>query len=164
MDVDDVIIKAEYAEFLKRTGLDDTRPGYEIALTEPGRYRILLEHIEVHRYYMGLEKHRRVPRPEAAAHWYDTVYLPVIDAIRASGVLHEFPERTEADLYLWVAYHRELLRKRYGEMPPDEAVASRLAHRFSARPVTGWTRRVRRALRAAIEAARETPEPPGEEG
>ena len=49
-DVDDLIVKAEYAAFLKETQLDETRPEQRIELTEPGRYRILLEHIEVHRY------------------------------------------------------------------------------------------------------------------
>ncbi len=52
-DVDDLIIKAEYAHFLRETHLDETRPDQQIELTEPGRYKILLEHVEVHRYYLG---------------------------------------------------------------------------------------------------------------
>jgi len=85
VDVDDLIIKAEYAHFLEMTGLGDTRPDQDIALTEPGRYRILLEHIEVHRYYLGLLWEREPSLEEAAAGWFDTVYLPIIEAIEAAA-------------------------------------------------------------------------------
>jgi hypothetical protein len=160
INVDDLIIKLEYAEFQKVTHLDTTRQGQEIRLTEPGRYRILLEHVEVHRYYLGLEWHRTVSIEEAAADWYDNVYLPVVEAIRSTGVLEEFPNRTEADLYLWVAYHRERLRERYGVMPADAEVAAVLKDRFSGRPLGRLIKTIQRALRAARRAAAESPEPP----
>jgi hypothetical protein len=159
-DVDDLIIKAEYAAFLKEMQLDESRPGQRIELTEPGRYRILLEHIEVHRYYLGLQWKREPTVAEAAASWYDTVYLPIVEAIHETGILKEFPDRTEADLYLWVAYHRERLKGRYGVMPPDQEVAATLAVQFSDRPIARFVKMVARALRAAVEAATESPEPP----
>jgi hypothetical protein len=163
-DVDDLIIKAEYAHFLKKTQLNLTRPierapgGFE--LTAPGRYRILLDHIEVHRYYLGLQWEREPTLEEAAASWFDTVYLPVVEAIRASGIMRQFPQRTEADLYLWVAYHRERLKQRYGVMPPDREVAAGLAEQFSGRPITRFVKAVTRAITAAVKAAGESPEPP----
>ena len=160
VDVDDLIIKVEYAHFLEMTGLDDTRPEQDIALTEPGRYRILLEHIEVHRYYLGLLWEREPSLEEAASGWFDTIYLPIIEALRETEIVKEFPQRTEADLYLWVAYHRERLRERYGVMPPDREVAAALAEQFSGRPVARLARTVARAIRAALEAAGESPEPP----
>jgi hypothetical protein len=40
-DLDEVIIKAEYAEFLNETHLDKLRPGQGIVFTSPGRYREL---------------------------------------------------------------------------------------------------------------------------
>ncbi len=123
-DVDDLIIKTEYAHFLRETHLDETRPDHVINLTEPGRYRILLEHIEVHRYYVGLQCHCDPSVAEAAASWYDNVYMPVMKAIEESDILKSFPQRTEADLYIWVAYHRERLKVRYGEMPKDGDVAA----------------------------------------
>jgi hypothetical protein len=101
---------------------------------------------------------------EAAASWYDTVYLPVVNAIRATNVLKEFPRRCEADLYLWVAYHRERLRERYGAAPPDAVVADTLARRFSERPLARVTRSILRAMSAALRAARASPEPPGPDG
>ncbi len=160
INVDDLIIKTEYADFQRATHLDVTRRGKEIRLTEPGRYPILLEHIRVHQYYLGLEWHRPVTMEEAAAHWYDNVYLPVVAAIRSTGVLKEFPGRTEADLYLWVAYHRERLRERYGVLPADEEVAAVLKERFSGRPLGRMVKTIQRALRAAKRAAAESPEPP----
>lgn len=160
VDVDDLIIKAEYAHFLAATRLDETRPDQQIALTEPGRYRILLEHIEVHRYYLGLQWGREPSLAEAATGWYDTVYLPIIQAIRDVEVMREFPYRTEADLYLWVAYHRERLRERYGVMPQDKDVAAALAEQFSDRPIARLVKTVARAIHAAVKAAAESPEPP----
>lgn len=160
VDVDNLIIKAEYAQFLAQTKLDETRPDQQIELTEPGRYRILLEHIEVHRYYLGLLWNREPTLEEAAASWYDTVYLPIIQAIQESGVLKEFPKRTAADLYLWIAYHRERLKERYGVMPPDREVAAALAEQFSDRPIARLVKTVARAISAAVKAASEMPEPP----
>lgn len=159
-DVDDLIIKTEYAQFLRETQLDQTRPNQRIELTEPGRYQILLEHIQVHRYYLGLQWDREPTMAEAAASWYDSVYLPVIQAIKESGVLAEFPQRTEADLYIWVAYHREKLKENYGEMPPDREVAATLADRFSGKPFARFVKMISRAVNAALKAAAESPEPP----
>jgi hypothetical protein len=159
-DVDDLIIKTEYAHFLRETQLDETRPDQKIELTEPGRYKILLEHIEVHRYYLGLQWGYEPTLSEAAASWYDNVYRPVVKAVEESSILKSFPQRTEADLYIWVAYHRERLKKRYGEMPLDRDVADRLAERFSGRPVTRFVKMISRAVNAAVKAATESPEPP----
>jgi hypothetical protein len=160
VDIDDLIIKIEYAHFLEQTGLDDTRPDQVIELTEPGRYEILLEHIAVHCYYLGLQWGREPSLEEAAASWYDTVYLPIIEAIRETEVMKEFPHRTEADLYLWVAYHRELLREHYGVMPPDKDVAAALAEQFSDRPIARLAKTVARTIHAAVKAAGASPEPP----
>lgn len=160
LDIDEVIRKAEYVRFLEENGLCPTDPEASIEVTEPGRYEQLSEHIAVHRYYLGLERNAEVPLEEAAASWYGNVYLPVVEAIRRSGVLGEFPQRTEADLYLWVAWHRERLKEVEGELPPPGDVAADLAHRFSERP---WRRLIKaaiRAIRAAMAAAAESPRPP----
>lgn len=126
---DQWIIKVERAEFLKATQLDELRPGNNVELTAPGRYPILLRHITVHQYFLGLERERAgsvepVGWPEAVISWYDNIYLPVVEAIREHKLLANFPNRTEADLYLWIAYHREELAKRFELAPltPDAAV------------------------------------------
>jgi len=90
---DDLIIKTEYADFLERTRLHKLRPGADLRVTVPGRYETLLEHITVHRYFMGLDERREVGFEEAVAHWYDTVYLPVVALLREHGLLQDFPGR-----------------------------------------------------------------------
>ena len=76
--------------------------------------------------------------------------------------MKEFPQRTEADLYLWIAYHRERLRERYGVMPPDKEVAAALAEQFSDRPIARLVKTVARTIRAAVKATPEPPESPPE--
>ena len=125
---DQWIIKIERAEFLKATRLDELRPGSNVVLTAPGRYPILLRHITVHQYFLDLDRERTgdmelVGWPAAVVSWYDNIYLPVVEAIREHKLLDAFPDRTEADLYLWIAYHREELAKRF-ELAPLSADAA----------------------------------------
>lgn len=138
---DQWLIKAEYAEFLEETNLNELRPSHELKLTEPGRYAQVLDHIHVHHYLRNLDlahagNKKRLSWPEAVTSWYDNVYMPIVDAIRRTDLLEHFPERTEADLYLWVAYHRERLAREYGLAPldPDTAVAT-FAEIHSDRPL-----------------------------
>jgi nucleotide-binding universal stress UspA family protein len=124
---DDLILKAEYNEFLEQTRLDRLRPGSDLSVTAPGQYPILLEHIEVHLYFMGIDFQRTVSYPEAVTHWYDYVYLPVVEIIRQQGILHDFPKRTETDLYLWIAEHRREFEIEFGFPVRIEYVVSHLA-------------------------------------
>lgn len=135
---DDLIIKAEYADFLARTHLDDLRPGADLSTSVPGQYEKLLEHISVHRWYMGEKRGANVPFTESATHWYDDVYLPVVQAIRERAILQDFPGRTEADLYLWVSEHREELKDALGWEISTEKAASDLSFRASPRRI--WDR------------------------
>ena len=36
-------------------------------------------------------------------------YMPIINVIRDTNILKEFPEKTEGDLYLWVLDHQHYL-------------------------------------------------------
>lgn len=139
------IIKAEYAEFMTWSGLAMTRPENQISLTAPGRYATLQGHVEVHGYYLNQEmdrrgESRRLVTLEAAASWYDAVYLPMVGALQDYGLLEQFPDRTETDLYLWIAEHREELRHQYelAEVSPAVAVAT-FAQTHSENPLEqGW--------------------------
>ena len=95
--------------FLERTNLDRLRPAAELTCTVLGGYDRMLEHIAVHRYFMGLDFKRDVSESEAVEHWYDTVFLPVVRVIADSGVMAAFPKRTPADFYMWVMDHRHYL-------------------------------------------------------
>jgi nucleotide-binding universal stress UspA family protein len=120
---DDLIIKAEYAEFLDETELLRLRPEADLSVSVPGQYAKLREYIQVHRYYMGLDFQRDISYEEALTHWYDTEYLPLVTVIRERGLLRWFPGRTETDLYLWVSEHRAALQESLGWELRPEAVA-----------------------------------------
>ncbi len=125
-DIRDLIIQAELREFLKKTRLDQTRLQADLRVSEPGQYDILLHHIEVHRYFMGLEQQRDISFEEAAAHWYDTVYLPVWELIQRRSILKEHPQRTPLDLYLWVAENHARIKEDLGWEVDLSAVAAGL--------------------------------------
>jgi len=145
---DDLILKAEYAAFLEATDIDEVRPEANLRVTVPGQYQVLEEHIEVHRHFMGLEEERHIPCKEAVAHWYDEVYMPVVELIQQRGILWDFPERTDTDLYLWLAEHRAALEEELGwEVSPGVA-AEDLVERFSQKPGQVLKRVSRRVLDA----------------
>jgi len=107
----ELLIKAEYSEFLRQTKLQELRPGARIEFSDLGKYRVLLEHIEVHRFFRAKEEGREIPFQEAVVSWYDNVYKPLVEAFRKTRILDFFPGRTEADLYLWVSEHLHRLRR-----------------------------------------------------
>lgn len=134
IDADALLLLGEYTEFLERTRLDVLRPGQSIRFSIGGGYLRLLEHIAVHRYFMGLDLKRDIPEDEAVTDWYDNVYQPIIDAIRDEDILDDFPGRTGADLYLWIIDHKHYLREGCGcDVPPEEA-ATDYAEQFGERP------------------------------
>lgn len=99
---EELVRKAAYADFLEATRLDEYIPGVDFTLNNLNKYELLKEHIAVHRYYMGLEVEHPIEEKEAALHWYDYVYLPVINAISESGLQGLIRDFTLTDLYLWV--------------------------------------------------------------
>lgn len=131
-DPETLIRKSEYVDFLDRTRLDELRPGADLTVTEAGAYATLLEHISVHRYFMGIDEDREVDWEEAVVHWYDEIYAPIVDSIRTSGILRGFEGRTEADLYLWLAEHRARLREELGwELPGQQVVSGVAGQQFA---------------------------------
>jgi hypothetical protein len=135
------IIKMEYVDFLQETRLDLLRPGADLLLTVPGQYPIILNHIHVHGYLQNMELDRRgathrLGPSDIVMSWYDTIYLPVVEAIRRYNLLYEFPDRSEADLYLWITKHRERLSESFGLGPlsPETAVST-FAELYSEKPV-----------------------------
>jgi hypothetical protein len=123
LKLEDLEILGDKVQFLERTNLDDIRPNANIKLTIPDGFDRMLEHIAVHRYFMGLDWKRDISEREAIEHWYETVYLPIVKVIRKSKILKEFPGKTEGDLYLWVLDHQHYLAKAEGKplQPPDQA-------------------------------------------
>jgi nucleotide-binding universal stress UspA family protein len=145
---DDLIVKAEYTDFLDRTHLDKIRPQADLSVTAAGQYPLLLEHIQVHRYFMGLDLQQEISFEHALAHWYDKVYLPVVQVIREQEILQSFPDRTETDLYLWLSEHRADLEAALGWQIEPEAAAADLVEQFGSGP----RRRMLRAIQRVLDA------------
>lgn len=111
---DQLILKAEYADFLERTDLDRSRPRANLQMTAPGHYQTLVDEIEQTRHWLKEHRDQEISFRDAAADWYDHVYLPIVQAIRDQGLLRDFPDRTETDLYAWIAKHRTNLASSLG--------------------------------------------------
>ncbi len=131
---DDLILRVEYAEFLRWSDLHKILPDVDLVLTAPGKYQDLREHISVHRYYMGIDQHRPISLPAAVRHWYESTYKPVVETIKRLGLLRDFPDRTETDLYLWIAEHRAALEESLGWGVEPAAAAEDLANTYSSKP------------------------------
>jgi hypothetical protein len=124
---DDLVTKGEYAEFLLKTKLDILRPGADLESRIPGQCERLLEHIDVHRWYLGENSKREIPYPEAVVSWYDHVYTPVVEVFRQQGQTQSFPRFSESDLYLWVMEYQAYLREIYrDEVSGDDLPADAL--------------------------------------
>jgi nucleotide-binding universal stress UspA family protein len=158
---DDLIIKAEYTDFLDRTRLDKVRPQANLSVTALGQYPLLLEHIEVHRYFMGLDLQQEIPYEQALGHWYDEIYLPVVEVIREQGILQNFADRTETDLYLWLSEHRADLEAALGWEIEPEAAAVDLVEQFGSGPRRRMLRAVQRLLDALTPDELESGPAPG---
>jgi hypothetical protein len=121
---EDLELLGSRVDFLERTQLDRLQPEAQVEPTILGGYDRLIEHIAVHRYYMGIDEGRPIGEEEAVQHWYDTLYRPVVEVIEALGILEEFPDRTASDLYLWVSDHLHYLREQQGRENADPAEAA----------------------------------------
>lgn len=153
---EDLILKSEYSDFLEHTNLDQLRPSANLTVTIPGQYEALAEHISVHRYFMGIEQKREISLPEAVTDWYDNVYLPVVEIIRERGLLYDFPDRTETDLYLWIADHRAALEDEVNSQVELISAADDLADQFSKRPYRIIARLGNKLVRALVPNILET--------
>jgi hypothetical protein len=106
-----------------------------------GGYNQLLDHIRGHQWFLGIEYGRSFSWEEAVQSWHDTVFQPLVDVIGGHRIIHAFPDRTAADLYLWIVEHRYYLSLTAAQfVGGGEALAS-----FDRGQVGPW----RQVLRAA---------------
>ncbi len=122
---DEIVRRRAHRDFLDATGLAPEHPE-EYRTTEASGPQRLLEHVNVHGFYLGTMYGREFGWSEAVASWRDTVYRPMVGLIRESGVMDDFPDRTETDLYLFVMDHLHHLREEYGRTVEPEAAVRHL--------------------------------------
>ncbi len=116
-DPNEIICKANLADFLEQTNLDKFYPDIDLTMTFCGHYQVFIEQIESCCH--ALQKDRDIADTEAVWNqavidWYDQIYFPVIRIVREMGILHRFPDRTEADMYLILSERREDLEQDLG--------------------------------------------------
>ena len=144
---DDLIIKAEYAEFLELTRINDSRPNVDMSLTGCGQYEKLMDQIRISQYLLQEERGQETSLQDAAANWYDTIYIPLAEAIRDRGLLHWFPNRTITDLYLWISENRANLEKELGWEIQSDIAATDLILERSVTSEPGTWRKARTTTR-----------------
>jgi nucleotide-binding universal stress UspA family protein len=120
---DELIVRAEYADFLEQTGLNKIQEPVELKLTIPGGYQKLLDEICTFRCQVEEKDKAGCTVQRAAEEWYHEIYLPFAEAVRERGMMRWFPDRTVADLYVWMAEHRAELEKELGWTIRPEAAA-----------------------------------------
>jgi nucleotide-binding universal stress UspA family protein len=123
-DMYEILLQVEYNSFRERTRIAKILPDAHLSMSVPGAYEQLEQHIQVHRYFMGIDQQTDVTWREALTHWYDNVYHPVEESIIVNDILQQFPDRTAADLYLWIMENRSHLEEELGwNIQPVEAAA-----------------------------------------
>ena len=142
----------EYAEFLRRTNLDRRQPDHDIRPTSLGRYENLLELIDEHRMERSLHTGREISFEDAAASWYDTVYLPIVTLVSDQQLLRDFPGRTEADIFLWVMANQEQIEMEFGSGSARDPGQATEAYRSIEGKRNRFGRFIRRHIREAQEA------------
>lgn len=138
VDPADLLKAAEYAAFLETTQLHRMRPEARLECSRLGRYDEIFKHIIGHRYFLGLESGRQPSVPDAAASWYDHVYLPIAKVIRKHRVLEHLPGWTEADVYVEITRRWLELSKAGKPAGPDPAAHALLD---DAEAMSWWERR-----------------------
>ena len=144
---DDLIIKAEYKEFLNATRLNEARPNVDLNVTVPGQYDILMSQVHLQRFIFVEDQKRNISVQDAAVEWYDTIYIPLAEAIRDRDLLHWFPGRTVTDLYLWISENRSALEKELGWATQSDIAATDLILERSAKSELGSWRKARTVAR-----------------
>jgi DNA-binding Lrp family transcriptional regulator len=105
------VLYREQSAFRETFGLPD-----EIKLTEIGQYAQLEKQIRLHQEYLNSSDQPGIVPAQAAKDWYETIYKPLTGIIKRGRLLDVFPERTIADLYVYISVHQweDRRRRRYG--------------------------------------------------
>jgi hypothetical protein len=148
-DLEKWLEQQDLVEFLATTRLLELRPEADVRLSLCGQAEKLLEHISVHRWFLGEEVGRAVTYEDAVISWYDRVFVPVVEAIRETQIAREFPGRTVADLYVWLIEHIWYLHEasQFGDDVALRDAARQFASSFSTRRVRRLGRAVRKLIR-----------------
>jgi nucleotide-binding universal stress UspA family protein len=144
---EDLIIKAEYAEFLDYTRIMNLRPNVDLSVTIPGQYQKLMEQICAQECLLEKNNEQEIIFQDAVTTWYDNIYIPLAEAIRDRGLLRWFPNRTITDLYIWISENRSALEKELGWEIGSDIAATNLILEGNVKSQIGEWRKARLSTR-----------------
>ena len=98
--IEDVRATEREQRFRQITALDVAAPEARFPLGDEADYLDLEESVKAHAYDLSRDTGTLVPLSEAAKHWYDVVYRPVVRIALESGVGRLFTSSSEAELFL----------------------------------------------------------------
>jgi hypothetical protein len=105
------VVEFERTQVIEQYHLEKIIPFDEMKFTNSGMYPELINHINVHKYYINEDMEKEISFDEAAKSWYENVYFPIIEECRRLKLLSAFPGNTEGDLYIWVVRHWDYLKE-----------------------------------------------------
>jgi hypothetical protein len=118
-DIDSLLIEAEQREFYQQAGESNANAANEIVFSCAGCYRDLGGQVDAYRAGMEAKEGHPVETEQAFAAWYDDVYKKAVKAIRQEGLIDMFPDRSEADLFIWSWQNSQALEEAAEDQPPD---------------------------------------------
>jgi len=124
-DLKNIVIEEERKSFLDVTKLDEYRDTSILRFSFIGKFDQVYSHIEVHKYFLGIENNRDFTFLEAMLSWYDRFFIPIIDEIKNEKLIKLFPDMTVADLYvLTIKYWDDLKTETGDDIEISDAVKS----------------------------------------
>jgi len=142
--LEELALLETYHKFLKATELKHSR-NPDLRLTVLGGYPLLMEHIQRHRFYLMSKLKKDVSLQDAAASWYDGIYMPMVNLINENGILRSFPHRTEADFYIWISKYKGSLFQE-GTLADDAKETVDTYSRVFRRPLRRLLGKIRKKL------------------
>ncbi|MBN1520018.1 MAG: transcriptional regulator [Spirochaetales bacterium] len=124
------VIGYEKAVFYKNTGFGRITGDQNLDFSSPGRYDEIMENILVHKYYINQASSSEISLDDAIRSWYQNVYAPIVDTIKAERLAVRFPGRTPSDLYAYMVKHWGVLKRSYGVHLPAQDAARDFSRRY----------------------------------
>ncbi|MCQ2610164.1 MAG: transcriptional regulator [Treponema sp.] len=140
------ILAYEKRVFYSETGFGDVTDYWCLDFTTPGQYDVIYNHILTHKYYINQNQTEEISLPEAIYSWFETVYMPVVQTIQKSHIMHKFPKRTISDLYIWLIKYWDAIKNKFGNDIPIDSVIETFTQTYG----TGFFHRILNFIKKRI--------------
>ncbi len=125
------VLNYEKRVFYSETNFGDITDYWCLDFTTPGQYDVIYNHILTHRYYINMDKTETIPVEDATLSWYQNVYLPVIQALKANHIKRFFKNRTLSDMYIYLIKYWDELKQKFGNDFTLEAAVKDFKKQYS---------------------------------